>query len=215
MYKKITHNIVEEHFDHPGAVQLRRTDDLRARAALLTKISPEKFRSDIKTMFDLYVNNINNIIVSVNGTQDDLVAAQETLFATIDDLGQYLKPYYGIEFGEKIAHAERSLALAMIQTVRFLRSGLDVKDWTAFRFNKLLVNDIAQFFSLQNNAWKSDDIRTIFNRITESWVQQAQAHIDKNAAAVTVDIENAAAASDLLISAIANGTTLKYPDMFL
>jgi hypothetical protein len=215
MYKKITHHITEEHFAHPGAAQIKKVVDTRAGGIILVKVAPEKFRTDVQAMFDLYLANMNSIIASVTGTQDDLVAAEETLFATIDDLGRYLKPYYGIEFGEKITHAERSLALAMIQTVRFLRSGLDVKDWTAFRFNKLLVNDIAQFFSLQNNAWKIDDVRTIFNRITASWVNQAQAYMDKNPTNVTIEIQNAKAAGDILVSAIVDGTTLKYPEMFL
>jgi len=215
MYKKITHYITEEHFAHPGASQIKNAIDVRAGAVILVKVAPEKFKADIQAMFDTYLASMNGIIASVTGTQDDLLLAEETLFATIDDLGKYLKPYYGIEFGEKVTHAERSLALAMIQTVRFLRSGLDVKDWTTFRFSKLLVNDIAQFFSLQNNMWKIDDVRTIFNRITESWVSQAQAYVDKNPVNVTTEIQNAKAAGDILVSAIVDGTTTKYPDMFL
>lgn len=219
MYKKITHNIVEEHFAHLGAAQIKKTISARsvtrAGATILIKVAPEKFKEDVQTMFDLYLANMNGIISSVNGTPDELIIAEEVLFATVDDLGRYLKPYYGIEFGEKITHAERSLALAMIQTIRFLRNGLDVKDWTAFRFNKLLVTDIAQFFSLQNNMWKMDDVKAIFNRIVESWVKQAQAHMDKNTANVTLEIQEAKAAGDLLVSAIVAGTTVKYSDMFL
>lgn len=215
MYKKVTHYITEEHFAHPGAAQIKKIVDARAGGPVLAKVAPEKFKEDVQAMFDLFLTNMNGIIASITGTQDDLVAAEETLFATVDDLGNYLRPYYGIEFGEKLKNAERSLALSLIQTIRFLRNGLDVKDWVAFRFSKLLITDIAQFFSLQNNMWKTDDVRSIFTRITDAWIRQAQAHMDKNTASIALEMQDAKAAGDLLVSAIVVGTTTKYPDMFL
>ena len=42
MYKKITHYITEEHFNHPGAVQIKGATDVRAGAPILTRLTQWK-----------------------------------------------------------------------------------------------------------------------------------------------------------------------------
>jgi hypothetical protein len=88
MYKKITHNIVEEHFDHPIASQIKKTME---RSTIPNNIifDENKFKSDVNAYFIKYKAKINEMINSITGSEEALIVPFEELFdnAWVDGIG--------------------------------------------------------------------------------------------------------------------------------
>ena len=75
MYKKITHEIVEEHFDHPIAADIKQMAE--SASVLPVKEWPPlpqryQFQSAIRNQFIKLNENIRNVIVSEVAESEDL-----------------------------------------------------------------------------------------------------------------------------------------------
>ena len=219
MYKKITHHIVEEHFGHPIASEIKKTIDK-------TKPQP-KPKADLSPMttadFQAALNNwrmnfqegVDKIIHSVTGTEDDLKFAEELAFSEVNQLGDLLKPVYGIDFAEKVNQGFRYYIIGLVQVAHLLKYGLDIRDWTNNRFNNLIAGDLFGTLNAVNNTWGFQNIRNGLVSMSDAWVAAMKARMAKRTDEETKQMTAATNALKNFVTDIYNGTTQQYPEKFL
>lgn len=142
MYKKITHNIVEEHYDHPMATKIKagltpkvkRTrfdidDDLifgRPTNEIFDKVI---FKSNLENYFNTYTQKIIQISDSTAGTEEQLVDAFEELFDFVDNVKNFFNPFYSRELGERITTSFRHIASMSTLLSHATKAGFDQTPW--------------------------------------------------------------------------------------
>lgn len=180
MYKKITHTIVEEHFDHPAAGQIRDklSRGLRSQVPTTEVFDQTKFRSDLSSYFSNYATKLIEMTDATTGTEDDLIMPFEELFAMIDTAGNSTKPFYASDLGERINVALRSLALTTFTAVNGAKMNRDPQS----DFNRivLLPGNLAGVMSSFNSSWDVNNIRSVMTRLLNAVQSKIKARREKN-----------------------------------
>jgi hypothetical protein len=213
MYKKITHNIVEEHFGHPSAPQIRRMVEKNIKATM-APANVNTFKNNIKEYYADYNKKMTAILAGVTGTPDDLAAAEEAMFVDIDNIGNLVKPYYGVDFAEKLNQSARGFALTMASAVNYIRSGIDVKTLTNDRIVNLLAKDLGKQLSIYNNNWNPQVIQNFWVQICNYWIDAAKAKLRKDTTEEQTALANAAKVIDTFSNSLAWGITNQFADQF-
>lgn len=213
MYKKITHNIVEEHFDHPIAGQIKKSMS-RSKIPNNEILSESKFRSDINSYFENYKSRINSMINSATGTEEDLIKPFEEIFnnSFVDGIGNMTKPIYASELGERINSVFRNIPVTLLILIQILKTG---KDGTivARRFNGIR-DELAGVLSSFNPAWNQQSIASLFTTITTEILNQVKARLKKDANAESQSAQKIAQAFAIFENEFVNGIINQHPERF-
>jgi hypothetical protein len=215
MYTKITHHITEEHFGHPTAPHIKKLVDKTILNKIADIKTQEAFKKEISDFYTDYADKISNLYNAVNGTEDDVTAAENGLFTSLDKILTYLRPYYGPEFAENFYQLTRAFALSAVNIVSLLRGGADISNWTNNRVNNIMTNDIAQLLSRHNNYWNQITVKNLWTQIANDWKTQVVATRGKN----SEQAKNAAIESKKLLSQFAEifatGIIQQFPESFV
>jgi hypothetical protein len=216
MYKKVTHTIVEEHFSHPMAGEIKESLDKKSISSKykMEQVSADKFRLDISN----YLNSLNlrfqDIFKNIESMDDNALAESEKiLFSEIDVLGNMYKTYYGIEFGERLNQYMRTVALLFIAIAKNLKNKMDTRDWR-LRLDATKF-DIANLFYGYNNIWRLPDTQALFGQIFNELITEAQAIVNKDSSAATRSFESLTNLWSVLATTLANATVQQYPGKFI
>lgn len=180
MYQKITHTIVEEHFNHPIASQIKKTLD-RSRIPTNEIFLESKFQEDIHDYFSTYLTAITDMINSVNETEENLVTPFENMFKTnwIDHLGNMTKPFYPSVLSETINLSLRQLALLTFYTVQLSKFGKEPRVIVNSLRNSTADQLATQMESVNYN-WPYDTVRMMFIDIVDNIIVQTTARLNKD-----------------------------------
>jgi hypothetical protein len=218
MYKKITHHIVEEHFEHPVASEIKKTIDrtkIKSKMDGFASMTTADFQAELAKWRGNFQEGIDKIIRSVNGSEDDLKFSEELAFSDINKLGDLLKPIYGIDFAERVNQGFRHYIIGLVQVVHLLKSGLDIRDWTNNRFNNLIAGDLFSTLNAANNTWSFQNVRNGLVSMSDAWVAATKARLAKKSDEELKQMTAATNALKNFIADIYNGTTQQYPEKFL
>jgi len=97
MYKKVTHSIMEEHFDHPMAQEIKKMVDHGAKMNAAWPPTPrsQELVNQLKLQFDQFNTALRNVITG-SGTNDPaLVFNKQRLTELTAAFGPFFEPYYG------------------------------------------------------------------------------------------------------------------------
>lgn len=213
MYKKITHTIVEEHFDHPMGVGI---------AANVGK--PKFARSSIAEImpsgqFKAYVDNYfmemeDKLVAFANATFDESLDFQSALANAMDyeSLGNTLGKYYDIEFQERF---NQQMANAIMQLLYYWRNSirkLDNKETLArIKSNSWAMSMI---MSQYNNFWDKDILRALLDDFFGEFINLGNAKLAKNKTTETAALDRIGAAGSKLSNYFANGAIQHQPELF-
>ena len=213
MYKKITHTIVEEHFDHPIASQIKKS---LAKKTITNEVFTEtKFRTDINNYLTTYINNIIALIGSVGGTDQDLLNNFDNFYKTawIDDLGNMTKSIYFTEFGERLNETFRLIPTTIFSALQYIKDGKDYG--SAGSRVQFIVNDLAQNLGNFNNAWNPQVITSLFNSLFSDFFALAKARIAKNTTLEQQLIQKINTSWATFEKAFADGIISQHPERFI
>ena len=212
MYKKITHNIIEEHFDSPMPEEKSTIVDNKSRIPTTTIFNQATFKKDVDSFLTNYAENLISMSDQVTGTEEDLIKAFESIFVNIDDLGNATKNFYSSDLGERINMNLRALALLTFVAVNNIKLGRDPTP----NFNRMNNNaaDLAFILSTFNSVWDNFAVRTILQKIVSGLQAKVKARKEKNSSA-----EQTANASILdqfktFGDAVVSGIVRKFPNRF-
>lgn len=213
MYKKITHNIVEEHFDHPIASQIKKSMS-RSKVTNNEVFSEIKFRSDINSWFENYKSRINSMINGATGTEEDLIKPFEEIYnnSWVDGLGNMTKPIYASELGERINSSFRSFPVTLLIVIQLLKTGRDITSISR-RFAGA-ADDLRIALTNFNPAWASPAINLLLTTITTEMTNQVKARLKKDANAELQSSQKIAQAFTTFENEFVNGIISQHPERF-
>jgi hypothetical protein len=192
MYKKVTHTIVEEHFDHPMATEIKKMVDCLATGtntvSAVNYNQAIKFRLDNRNYFSRLQAKIRNYVLNLLDPRDDVIITNmvwEDLSKTIDSLGDLIVPYYGSAAGMAFSKLLKEYLMAAGDHIKAMRAGKDTTELAA-KCAKT-IDDIANFLSKANPVnWPAAAVTKIFTDYKNALIAQADAVIKKDIAAQTV-----------------------------
>lgn len=213
MYKKITHTIVEEHFDHPMGVGIAANvgKPKFARSSIAEIMPSGQFKSFVD---DYFMEMEDKIVAFANATFDDSLDFQSAIANVMDyeTLGNMLGKYYDIEFQERF---NQNLGNGIMQLLYYWRNSIrkfDNKD-TLARI-KQQAWAMGQVLAQYNNFWDRDIMRTLLDDFFGEFVNLGNAKLAKNKANETAALDRITAAGSKLSNYLANGVIQQFPESF-
>jgi hypothetical protein len=205
MYKKITHDIVEEHYDHPAAlpdhmraqlgpnVSLPGPADSGVLPPLPVFVINERtliFRMDSRTLWTRYALGMVNYSVSDFGNLSSTSKVEENLSRNASAVGNYFVPYYGITAGTKIGTLLSAMCKNGVKVVAAVKNGsrdLDVYREIWARESR----NLAEYFNKLNpNQYPEDLISEMLISLTNFWIEDFVARLADDFAADQIALDN-------------------------
>jgi len=194
MYKKITHHIVEEHYDHPAIVPATvyncSTGTVMGYHTTGTVVKPKDFNIyNIEGLKQLEKDSINawarlsgrirSLVISITEGDKDIDILKSQISTDITELGRLVETAYGEAGSKKFMELLGTVATTLIDVLAAIKS--DATTATA-RLTAKLQNDtaaFAEFLASVNPAWPADAVMAIFGRMEELYMAQTRHRIKK------------------------------------
>jgi hypothetical protein len=174
MYKRITHNIIEEHYDHPmvipGNVKTKTT-----KIAYNPALTPIQAESVAKwAEFSWRVRQFINSTF-INPSDADYMKTR--VFSDIQDLGQTFIKYFNVDDANRFVE----LLTAMTNTLMDIVFKINTKKDTAPDIAKLRnnVRQLSEFLSSKSSHWPAGTVENILNQVLDLYILQAE-YLEKN-----------------------------------
>lgn len=214
MYKKITHTIVEEHFDHPIASQIKKTID-RSRIPTTEIFSESKFRADVHNYFLTLQSYLTEMTDSVNKPEQYLIAAFENMFKDnwIDGLGNMTKPFYFSDFSEVMNVTMRQLAIVTSSMVQNVQSGKETRNLVDI-FRNQEASLIAEAMGSVNYSWRYAEIRKMFVDIVINILAETSKKWNKDTVNEQIAKDNLAGLFSMFERIFVEGIITQFPNRF-
>lgn len=239
MYKKITHNIVEEHFEHPACLPngmlsentaLLPAPELKAGQLPPAVMNEEtmKFRMDSRTAWAKWAWSLINYSISLNGNLAGTEQVKGRMHKNAVALGDFLIPYYGLTAARAVVTALIAIddiGMHYVEAMKAKKSETElaaiVKTWDPH------VAAIAKLFNELNPAnWPEKTVADMFTGIIKGWQDQltARANGDLIADEIAIDYLNKLIVTGVpdhvnggfnsLADAFSRGIIAQFPSMF-
>lgn len=204
MYKKIIHNITEEHFDHPLATEMKsqmerpKTQHVDAPLKLgdllpsyVMNEATMLFRMDSRTAWAKWAWSLINFSISLTGNLAGTEQVKGRMHKNAVDLGDFLIPYYGLTASRSVTTALIAIddiGMHYVEAVKSKASpeALDkiAKTWDPY------VAAIATLFNeLNPNNWPETLIIDLFSNLIVGWKDQLAARATGNLIANEIAID--------------------------
>jgi hypothetical protein len=213
MYKKITHTIVEEHFDHPMGVGIAANVGLPklGRHTVAEVMSSGQFKTYVDNYF---METEDKLVEFANATFDESLDFQSAIANAMnyESLGNTLGKYYDIEFQERF---NQNMGISIMQLLYYWRNSirkLDNKETMTRIKNQAWA--ISQMMNQYNNYWDRDILRTLLDDFLGEFVNLGNAKLAKNKANETAALDRIAAAGSKLSNYVANGVIQQHSELF-
>jgi hypothetical protein len=225
MYKKITHTIVEEHFDHPMAAKikagLKRKQNKKAKYdfgdedVIFGRPTTEIYnKDDFTARFDSYLTNYTQKLIQITdataGTEEQLVTAFEGLFNFVDEVGDFFDPFYSRELGERVTTSFRHIASNITMIVHTTKAGWSTEPWTRLLNQSTLIANFQQY----NDNWPRPIIENIMKEFISDMVARVNAIKSGDQSAVDQSTNNMYTSINSFKGVIVNGIAQQFPQRF-
>jgi len=213
MYKKITHTILEEHFEHPAAAQIKSqmgyyyptTTPAPKSASYIMSDQAQQFIAAVRKLLGNYARYISSSINGIFDSSPDLSAIGEQISKDIDAIGGVMRIYYNSTVDDQTVMRLKKIANDVAELARLVKSGKNI-DQTKTN----LLQEIDSFATLLESVnlehWPAAAVRDYFGRAADAWIGQIQARDRKQWA------ESIASADRVLDIFIGGGTGMPGED---
>lgn len=200
MYKKISHNIVEEHYaeprsaSRPQASSLNQLNDgsLGLHDSLPSYVMNEtslNFRMDARSLWAKYTWGLLNYGISLNGSLPSTDLVEARVIKNAIAIGDFMTPYYGVTTGERVAKLLAGIGQVGIDVVKATKEHESLS--TLMSMWETLIGQLAELFNEINpNNWPESLISDYFLNLTKYWTKQIIARDNKDEVADEAAIEH-------------------------
>jgi hypothetical protein len=219
MYKKITHTIVEEHFDHPMAKQIKSRIE-RPQLPTTEIFDATTFRNNVAAAGQQYASNLNSVIDKYNSSPLDVILAFEQASSTVDSLGNMTKPFMTSELGERINLQLRMILMYSTLMIQGARSNQDISPFSGRITNA--ANELAFAMQSYNFDWgqfspdgsPANYVLPILTDISQTINSKVQAKVAGNESTANDLSTKLATDFNNFSTAISESIIKRYPDRF-
>ena len=212
MYKKITHDIVEEHFDDVAGLSRA----IKA-ASVVTPVTGELpalvinertlvFRMDSRTLWTRYSLGMINFSVSDFGNLDSTPSVEKNLKKSAAEIGNFFVPYYGIAAGTRVGNLLTAIVVNGTKVVEAIKNRRDVAVFETIWSKQ--ADELAQYLNeLNPSQWPRDLMSEMMVTLTKFWLEDFRARYDKDFASDSIALDNIL---KVAVSGIPNHTNRGY-----
>jgi hypothetical protein len=181
MYKKITHDIVEEHFDHPLVLPVELRPTMAQPSSMLSPLPSvvinEKtlvFRMDSRTLWTRYSLGMINYSVSSFGNLGSTSSVEKNLAKAAATIGDFFIPYYGIKAGTKIGSLLTVIANNGTKVVEAIKNKRDIAAYEVIWSKQ--IDELATYLNeLNPSQYPVDLITEQFTSLVSAWTTDFKA----------------------------------------
>lgn len=222
MYKKITHHIVEEHFEHPAATEIKNHVDAYCPTGPIMSMadtpSSMRLKMTLRTAFNHLIAGFRGHVVA--HTAEEISAIDSKISADITNISNLIKSYYGDAAAVAFRSKLDAYIIDAVKVIEASKAGpvsgdLDTK-------LKASISDLASFLgSVNPTVWPADAVTSILTKVAEDFVAQVTSRAKKDYAG---DIDAFNRARQLLVNGsatstgfadiVANGIIQQFPALF-
>jgi hypothetical protein len=196
MYKLVTHNIKEEHYDHPAVLPGHVKSAMASagiEAPLPGAVINERtmiFRMDSRTLWTRYALGMINYSVSDLGALPNTDKVEANLVRNSAAVGNYFIPYYGITAGTKIGDLLAVMCKNGVRVVDSLKSGSkDIEVFKDIWYKEAMA--LAEYLNeLNPSQYPTDLILEMLVNLTNFWIDDFRARIAGDFAADAIALDN-------------------------
>jgi hypothetical protein len=175
MYKKITHDIVEEHFDHPvtlpteiKATMPKMGDMLSPLPSVVINEKTLVFRMDSRTLWTRYSLGMINYSVSSFGNLGSTPSVEKNLAKAAATIGDFFIPYYGIKAGTKIGSLLTVISNNGTKVVEAIKNKRDIAAYEVIWGKQ--IDEIATYLNeLNPSQYPVDLLSEQFTGLVNAW----------------------------------------------
>lgn len=229
MYKKISHEIVEEHFDHPAILPTQLTagansmymSPLTLRSDLVSgNITPlpavvinERtllFRMDSRTLWTRYALGMINFSVSEFGNMPGTAAVERNLSRNAAAVGDFFTPYYGLTAGTKIGVLLSILLINGTRVVEAIKNkNTDISVYVDIWARQ--INDLAEYLNeLNPSHYPKVLLIEMLVNLAGFWAEDFQARFRQDFVADAIALDNIL---KVAVSGLPNGASRGYSSL--
>ena len=193
MYKKVSHTIVEEHFDHPGVLpkgmKYDTTNETSKDWQIYTFPRLKQIEKDSINRWAQLSWRIRSLVISITSGDKDIDLLEARMASDIDNIAEILKPTYGNSDVTIFTELLNALMISLVTVLMDINADND----TTISLAKL--NDdtkaFADFLESINSEWPSSVIIDIFTQMENLYIDQARSRIKKEWANGVAAADNA------------------------
>ena len=218
MYKKITHTIVEEHFDHPATLPGDMNCDVtptyysnnRKAMAVFTDPEATQIIKDSLNYWGQLCWRLRSLVISITEGDKDIDLLKTRLSGDIGELGKIVSKVYGSAGADKFKELVENITTTLVDIITSIRA--DSTTLTSKLKTKLAedISALGEFLGSVNAAWPASAVKSIFTTFTDLYIQQADNRIAKQWSA---GVDAADKAYNLMVVKQPNGGS-SFADIF-
>jgi len=204
MYKKITHTIVEEHFDHPATLPGDMNCDVTPsyysnnRRAMAPFTNPEATQiiKDSLSYWGQLCSRLRSLVISITEGDKDIDLLKTRLAGDVGEIAKIVERIYGKGGADKFKELVMYIGTTLVDILTSIRA--DSESLTNKLKMKLAdeISALAEFLGSVNEAWPASAVKSIFTLFTDLYIEQALNRIAKQ---WTAGVEAADKAYNLMV----------------
>jgi len=189
MYKKITHTIIEEHYDHPSILP----DDMNCdtttpvyyssnnRKAMVSVADPDATQiiKDSLNYWGQLCWRLRSLVISITEGDKDVDLLKTRLAGDVSELAKIVERVYGMDGANKFKELILNITTTLVDIITSIRA--DSETLTNKLKMKLTdeIGELGGFLGNVNAAWPASAVKSIFSTFTDLYIQQALNRISK------------------------------------
>jgi len=187
MYKKITHTIVEEHFDHPATLPGDMNCDVTPsyysnnRKAMAPFTNPEATQiiKDSVSYWGQLCGRLRSLVISITEGDKDIDLLKTRLAGDVSEIAKIVERVYGKGGADKFKELVMNIGTTLVDIITSIRA--DSESLTNKLKMKLTdeISALGEFLGSVNEAWPASAVKSIFTTFTDLYIEQALNRIAK------------------------------------
>lgn len=210
MYKKITHDIVEEHFDN--MVQNNNVTRVSANGKLPNLVINEAtmtFRMDSRTLWTKYALGLVNFAVSDVADLPTTDSVEQRMYKSATLIGDFFMPYYGIRAGSEIGRLLTEIFKNGVDVVGAVKTKSDIVPYQILWSEQ--TKELAELFNKLNpGQYPTSLLLEMLDALTKLWTDNIIARYTNN---IILNAESIDGINKLVITGIANHVNKGYQSL--
>jgi hypothetical protein len=217
MYKKITHNIVEEHYDHPLAMEIKSTmEQTRTGPGIKPTASSaaEQFRTQATAAWTTLGWRLRNLIESVWHDGGDVGTINDQISKDIKNISNGLNPYFTSGILGNFEIGLETLVTDLANEIKAIKSGKDTRD-LELRTTAAIANLAEYLESINPKYWPKAAVVDIFTNLKNLYLDQVKFKLKKDWPSDIESLDKAISALTRFADIFSSGIIKEFPGKFI
>jgi len=221
MYKKITHNIVEEHYDHPLAMEMKSTMEMtrtgpgiKSTVGLAGLSTGEQFRTQATAMWTTLGWRLRNLIESIWHDGGDVGAINDQLSKDIKNIRNGLAPYFSDGSLGNFEIGLQTLVTDLANEIKAGKSGKDIRDLES-KTTTAIANLAEYLESVNPKYWPKAAVVDIFTNLKNLYLDQVKFKLKRDWPADIDALNKAISALTRFADIFSSGIIKEFPGKFI